>query len=157
MSNIVVFGLGEEKYGVPIEQVMEIIPCSEVTPVPGTPPFFEGFLNVRGELISLINLRKYVGMDKTDNCKDSRILILCSADDKVQGVLVDEVTSIAEVTADQIQPLEENGFGKGFSKELLKGVVETSYGLVVILDIEKIVSGAGDKGELQESSVSGLQ
>jgi len=152
LSNIVVFGLGEGRYGIPIEQIVEIIPCCEVTPVPGTPPFFEGFLNVRGELISLIDLRRYVGMEKLSDNRNSRILILCLEDETEQGVLVDEVTSIAEVEADRIQPLEENSFGKGFPKELLKGVVETSYGLVVILDIEKIISGVADKGEVQETA-----
>ncbi len=148
MSNIVVFGLGEGKYGIPIEQVREIMPCTEVTPVPGAPTFFEGFLNVRGELISLINLRRFIGMEKMENREDTRIIVLSSMENKVQGILVDEVTSIAEISLDELQPLEENIVDKGFAKELLKGVIETSQGLVVILDVDSIMSE--DKTEAQE-------
>ncbi|HCD71684.1 MAG TPA: chemotaxis protein CheW, partial [Thermovirga lienii] len=61
MSSIVVFSLKDERYGVPIEKVREILPLMKVTSVPGTPHYFKGFLNVRGELISLIDLRKFAG------------------------------------------------------------------------------------------------
>lgn len=148
MSNMVVFGLGEEKYGVPIEQVREIMPCSTVTPVPGTPDYFEGFLNVRGELISLVNLRSFVRMNMAENQDDARIMILSSSEGNVQGILVDEVTSIAEISWEDLQPLKEDNAAKGFSKKLLKGVVETPHGLVVILDVEEIISE--EKIEAQE-------
>lgn len=141
MSNIVVFGLGEQKYGIPIEQVREIMPCMQVTPVPGTPACFEGFLNVRGELISLVNLRLFIGMEGLKDLEDARILIICSQEGNVQGMLVDEVTSITEISWDDLQPMEEKTVGKGFAKDLLKGVVETPHGLVVILDVEEIMSG----------------
>lgn len=141
MSNIVVFGLGEQKYGVPIEQVREIMPFMQVTPVPGTPACFEGFLNVRGELISLVNLRLFIGMEALTDLEEAQILIICSEEGSVQGMLVDEVISITEISWDELQPLEEKTVGKGFDRDLLKGVVETPQGLVVILDVEEIMSG----------------
>lgn len=150
MSNMVVFGLGKEKYGIPIEQVREIMPCTKVTPVPGTPDFFEGFLNVRGELISLINLRSFIGMEEMEDREDARILVLSSQEGTVQGILVDKVSSIVEVKGNELQPLEENCVEKGFANEHLKGVVDTPNGLVVILDVERIISG--DRTENQETA-----
>jgi len=140
MSKFVIFGLAEEKYGVSIEQVREIMPCTDVTPVPGTPRFFEGFLNLRGELISLINLRLFVGMEDISQRDEASILILSSREGMVQGILVDEVTSITEISWDDLQTIEEGKDGKGFPKELLKGIVDTDFGLVVILDVERILS-----------------
>jgi purine-binding chemotaxis protein CheW len=140
LSSIVVFRLGAENYGVPIEAVREIIPPSEVTPVPGAPGFFQGILNVRGELVSVINMRRFIGMEELDGNASAKILILASEDGSVQGLLTDDVTSIIDINAEAVQPLCEGGGETGFSKDLLKGVAETEEGLVVIVDVEKILA-----------------
>lgn len=140
MSSVVVFRLGAENYGVPIEAVREIIPPSEVTPVPGAPGFFEGILNVRGELVSVINMRRFAGMEELDDGSSAKILILASEDGSVQGLLTDDVASIVDVPAEAVQSLGEDGGNVGFSKDILKGVAETEEGLVVMVDVEKVLS-----------------
>ncbi len=140
MSSVVVFKLGDEKYGVPIEAVREIIPPSDITPVPGAPSFFEGVLNVRGELVSVISMRRFVGMEELGEDVPVKILIIASSDGTVQGLLTDDVSSIVDIPPEGIQPLDDNANDLGFSKGLLKGVVETDEGLVVIVDVEKMLS-----------------
>jgi purine-binding chemotaxis protein CheW len=137
---VVVFKLGEEKYGVPIESVREIIPPSDITPVPGAPSFFEGILNVRGELVSVISMRRFVGMEDFGEDVPGKILIISATDGTVQGLLTDEVSSIVDIPSEGIQPLDDSADQLGFSKGLLKGVAETSEGLVVIVDVEKMLT-----------------
>lgn len=140
MSSFVVFKLGDEKYGVPIEAVREIIPPSDITPVPGAPAFFEGVLNVRGELVSVISMRRFVGMEDFAEDVPGKILIISATDGTVQGMLTDEVSSIVDIPTEGIQPLDESADQLGFSKGLLKGVAETDEGLVVIVDVEKMLT-----------------
>ncbi|GAB6280846.1 MAG: chemotaxis protein CheW [Thermovirga sp.] len=141
MDSIVVFRLAAQKYGVPIETVREIIPCSDITPAPGTPSFFEGFLNVRGELISVTNLNRFIGISEPVDPKTARILILTTAEGVSRGVLTDDVTSIASFSPEDLQPVKDGKNRAGFSRELLKGVADTGQELVVILDVEKLLSG----------------
>jgi purine-binding chemotaxis protein CheW len=150
MSKIVIFSLGQEKYGVLIHQVREIIPCSQIAPVPGTPDYFEGFMNVRGELISIINLRTFIEMEEIAEKEESRILILSSRKGTIQGILVDEVTSIKEIEWDQLQNVEENRNNKGFPREFLKGVINTDSGLVLVLDVERMFSEEKEEKEEKE-------
>ncbi len=141
MSSIVVFSLGEQKYGVPIEMVREIIPYSEITPVPGTPPFFEGFMNVRGELVSVTNLRQFIGMETPDDQSRFKILILTSMEGSSRGIMADDVTAIVDFSMEDLQPAEAGKKDEGFSKEVLRGVADVDGDLVVVLDVDKLLAG----------------
>lgn len=140
MSSIVVFRLEEQKYGVPIETVREIIPYSEITPVPGTPPFFEGFMNVRGELVSVTNLRQFIGMQTPDDQSRFKILILTSMEGSSRGIMADDVTAIVDFPVEDLQPAEEGKKGEGFPKEVLRGVADVEGDLVVVLDVDKLLA-----------------
>lgn len=140
MSSIVVFSLGEQKYGVPIEMVREIIPYSEITPVPGTPSFFEGFMNVRGELVSVTNLRQFIGMETPDDQSRFKILILTSMEGSSRGIMADDVTAIVDFSVEDLQPAEDGKKGEGFPKEVLRGVADVEGDLVVVLDVDKLLA-----------------
>jgi purine-binding chemotaxis protein CheW len=140
LSSIVVFSLGEQKYGVPIEMVREIIPYSEITPVPGTPPFFEGFMNVRGELVSVTNLRQFIGMETPDDQSRFKILILTSMEGSSRGIMADDVTAIVDFSMEDLQPAEDGKKGEGFPKEVLRGVADVDGDLVVVLDVDKLLA-----------------
>jgi purine-binding chemotaxis protein CheW len=141
LSSIVVFSLGEQKYGVPIEMVREIIPYSEITPVPGTPPFFEGFMNVRGELVSVTNLRQFIGMETPHDQSRFKILILTSMEGSSRGIMADDVTAIVDFSMEDLQPAEAGKKDEGFSKEVLRGVADVDGDLVVVLDVDKLLAG----------------
>ncbi len=140
MSSLVVFSLGKQKYGVPIETVREIIPNSEITPVPGTTPFFEGFMNVRGELVSVTNLRRFIGMEDPDDKSRFKILVLISREGASRGIMADDVTAIVDFSMDDLQPAEDGKRGVGFPKEVLRGVADVGGDLVVVLDVEKLLA-----------------
>jgi len=140
LGSIVVFRLGEQKYGVPIETVREIIPYSEITPVPGTPEFFEGFMNVRGELVSVTNLRKFIGMKTPEDQSRFKILILTSMSGSSRGIMADDVSAIAEFSAENLQPADDGKKGEGFPKDVLRGVADVEGDLVVVLDVDKLLA-----------------
>jgi purine-binding chemotaxis protein CheW len=140
LSSIVVFSLEEQKYGAPIEMVREIITYSEITPVPGTPPFFEGFMNVRGELVSVTNLRQLIGMETPDDQSRFKILILTSMEGASRGIMADDVTAIVDFSLEDLQPAENGKKGEGFPKEVLRGVADVEGDLVVVLDVDKLLA-----------------
>ena len=121
--------------------VREIIPYSEITPVPGTPPFFEGFMNVRGELVSVTNLRQFIGMETPDDQSRFKILILTSMEGSSRGIMADDVTAIVDFSMEDLQPAEDGKKGKGFPKEVLRGVADVDGDLVVVLDVDKLLAG----------------
>ncbi|HDQ93302.1 MAG TPA: chemotaxis protein CheW, partial [Synergistetes bacterium] len=117
MDSIVVFRLGSQKYGVPIGSVKEIIPCSDITPAPGTPPWFQGFMNVRGDLVPVVSLARYIGMEDQSGNGAERILVLISESGNRRGFQTDEVTSIETCSLDEMQDIRDRGNGSGFPRE----------------------------------------
>ena len=141
MDSIVVFRLGSQKYGVPIGSVKEIIPCSDITPAPGTPPWFQGFMNVRGDLVPVVSLARYIGMEDQSGNGAERILVLISESGNRRGFQTDEVTSIETCSLDEMQDIRDRGNGSGFPREFIKGVSDTGKELVVVLDVERLLAG----------------
>jgi len=140
MSRIVVLKLDQERYGIPIEVVREILPFSEITPVPGTPDFFAGFMNVRGELVAVTSLRRFIGKSEPEGPRSSKILVVASEEGGIQGLIADDVTSIEEVSLDSLQPVEDGANSAGFPKGLVLGIAVLGENLVVVLDVEKLLA-----------------
>jgi purine-binding chemotaxis protein CheW len=140
MSRIVVLKLDQEHYGIPIEVVREILPFSEITPVPGSPDFFAGFMNVRGELVAVTSLRRFIGKSEPADRRSSKILVVASEGGGIQGLIADDVTSIEEISLDLLQPVEDGANRAGFPKALVLGVAVLGDDLVVVLDVEKLLA-----------------
>ena len=73
---VIVFNLGEERYGVEISQVKEIILPTQITRIPNVPDFVEGVLNLRGQIAAIINLRKRLGKEPKKNDENTRIIVI---------------------------------------------------------------------------------
>jgi len=140
MGRIVVLKLDQERYGIPIEVVREILPFSEITPVPGSPDYFAGFMNVRGELVAVTSLRRFIGKAEPEDRRCSKILVVASEAGGIQGLIADDVTSIEEVQLDCLQPVEDGSDRAGFPKGLVLGVAVLGENLVVVLDIGKLLA-----------------
>src|ERR1700737_5139900 len=93
---LVVFQLGPELYGVEISRVHEIIRLQSVTRVPHTPEFVEGVINLRGKVISVINLRRRFGLPPAEHSRASRIVVV-DINDQVIGMVVDGVSELLRV------------------------------------------------------------
>jgi purine-binding chemotaxis protein CheW len=134
---ILCFSLGEEYYGVDLRSVKEVIRLCSVTRVPNTPPFVSGVFNLRGEIISLLDLRHLLGLKTSEKKQDSRIVITDISGEPI-GILVDRIESTLEIEETVIQPplatLEGSAAGT------IDGQVQWGSRILVLLNFEKILS-----------------
>lgn len=130
------FSLKTEQYAVPLLKVKEVIAVSIVTPVPHAPSHFKGIMNLRGLVISVIDLRMKFAMETADSASDAAIIILDLSPLSL-GVIVDSIDTVLDVDTADIQdaPDVEDKVG-----EYITGVIRTEKRLVLLLDIEKALS-----------------
>jgi purine-binding chemotaxis protein CheW len=144
---VVSFKLGSEEYGVDIAQVQEINRMVAVTHVPRAPQFMEGVINLRGQLIPIIDLRSRFGMPRAEHTKNTRIVVTEIGTKRV-GMVVDSVSEVLRLPAEHIEPAPE--MITGVDTEYIRGVGKIEDRLIILLDLAKIVSGA-EKRELESA------
>jgi purine-binding chemotaxis protein CheW len=134
---LIVFHLEDEEFGVPISEVREIIATGPVTPIPNSPKFIVGVINVRGEVPVVINLKERFSL-RTKKEFDSKHIVLTEQDKNLFGLLVDEVTEVLRV--------EENTITKApdlvtrIHEDYVKGVLTVDNRLILLLDLAKVLS-----------------
>ena len=108
------FVLGSEEYGLEILKVQEINGMMDVTRVPRTPEYVRGVINLRGRVIPVVNLRRMFGMEPVDDDEKTCIIVVqvARADSQItMGIIVDEVSEVLNISADQIEPPPAFGAG----------------------------------------------
>ncbi|MCW2276693.1 chemotaxis protein CheW [Heliophilum fasciatum] len=134
---LVVFGLGSEEYGVPITQVQEINRLTAPTKIPQAPSFVEGIINLRGKIIPVIDLKKRFQLPWADYSDSTRIIVINIAEHTV-GIIVDAVTEVLRLPLQSVEhPPSMIG---GISAEYLYGVGKIGERLLLLLEIDKILS-----------------
>lgn len=132
---IVNFTIGEVNYGVPVEQVREVRDMQTVTPVPGSPPFVEGVTNLRGQIITVMDLRKRLNLPEKGDASEKIIII--DLGKKAIGVVVDAVTEVSTIRGPDI---EKNSEVTSTLDESILGVGKQGNHLTIILDIAKTIT-----------------
>jgi purine-binding chemotaxis protein CheW len=112
------FEIAGAPYAVPVERVREIVRMRPVTPVPRTPEEVRGVISLRGEMIELIDLGRRLGLGSIESSRQTRIIVVKTADDEVVGLLVDAVKEVMRVSNDAIQPA--TGSDTGVVNDLCK-------------------------------------
>ncbi len=135
---VVSFELGNEEYGVDISQVQEIIRMVEITHVPRAPHFMEGVINLRGQLIPIIDLRTRFGMQRTDKTKSTRIVVTEIGSKRV-GIVVDSVSEVLNIPLEQVENAPDMIAGVG--TEYIQGVGKVNDRLIILLDLTMVISG----------------
>jgi len=146
---VVSFKLGAEEYGVDIDQVQEINRMVAVTHVPRAPQFMEGVINLRGQLIPIIDLRTRFGMPRAEHTKNTRIVVTEIGTKRV-GMVVDSVSEVLRVPAAQIEDAPE--MLTGVDTEYIHGVGKVEDRLIILLDLARIIS-TSERRELESSEV----
>jgi purine-binding chemotaxis protein CheW len=131
------FRIGTEMYALDIMRIREIIRPQRLTPVPMAPPFIEGVINLRGAVVPVVDLRKRFEQPAAGPERRTRILI-CALAGKVIGLMVDEVDEVRRYTRQEIQPSPQ--FLRGRGSEFFLGVCRRDDQLVMLIDLEKILS-----------------
>ena len=143
---VVSFQLGSEEYGVDISQVQEIIRMVEITHVPRAPRFMEGVINLRGQLIPIIDLRTRFGMPRIDATKSTRIIVTEIGSKRV-GIVVDSVSEVLNLPIENVEEAPEMIAGVG--TEYIQGVGKLNDRLIIMLDLTMVISG-DEKRELDQ-------
>ncbi len=146
---VVSFKLGSEEYGVDIAQVQEINRMVAITHVPRAPQFMEGVINLRGQLIPIIDLRTRFGMPRAENTKNTRIVVTEVGTKRV-GMVVDSVSEVLRLPVAQIEAAPD--MITGVDTEYIRGVGKIEDRLIILLDLARIISTA-EKRELDTSEI----
>ncbi|HSV56590.1 MAG TPA: chemotaxis protein CheW [Magnetospirillaceae bacterium] len=154
---MVTFSLGGKEYGIDIMNVKEIARANRFTYVPNTAPFVRGVYNMRGEIISVIDLREmfHLPVEKVEEGTPENLLIL-RVDDHVYGMIVDSIDKVVGISQSSIQPPHPI-FGE-INVRYIQGIVENEGKLYIILDIARIFDSNVGKDEvlaLREASLPG--
>lgn len=137
VSRWVTFKLENEVYGIDVMQVREVLRSTEIAPVPGAPSYVLGIINLRGNVVTIVDTRARFGLGHRDTDDSSRILILEAAD-HVIGFLVDSVCEVAELSASQIEQAPDTGSGE--ASRYISGLCNREDGLLILLDANKMLS-----------------
>ncbi len=124
------FSLGSESFAIPLLQVKEVIALPEVTSVPQTPTYFLGIMNLRGQVITVLDLRVKLGIKPND--QQETVVIICDLAPYSVGIVVDSVNSVLAATPEQISQKPEL---TGTKVESIIGVYQAEDKLILILDI----------------------
>lgn len=142
------FVIGEEHYAIDIMAVREIRGYEPVTKVANAPDYIKGVLNLRGEMVPVVDLRiKFNVGEATYN--EFTIVIVLNIRDRVIGVVVDAVSDVFSVAADDIKPPPE--FGVAFDHAYLNGLVSVNEQMIIVVNIEALITSS-ELGLYEKSS-----
>lgn len=130
----IAYELADEKYGLKISDIYEIIRMQQITPVHNSKPFLEGVINLRGKVIPVVNLHKRFGLPNFINTKFTRIIIVKSREEMI-GIIVDKVNQVVKFT--DIQPPPE--MVAGIDGEYFEGLGITDEGVISLLKIDIVL------------------
>ena len=147
--HIIGFQVGRETYGVPIKSLHEIVRVPEITPVPDAPSHMEGVINLRGKIVSVIDLRKRLGQKNIAASKRNRILVV-EHNNRLCGLMVDSASEVLKLPAADIQPA--TSVFQESAKNCVTGLGKFRGRLIVLLDMARLLefSGAGESGPRSE-------
>ena len=140
--HIVGFRIGRETFGVPISLVHEIVRVPEITAVPDSPGYVEGVINLRGKIVSVVDLRKRFGEKEITPNKKNRILV-AEVGSKMVGLIVDAASEVIKIPESEID-LPPSVFEEG-ELNYVTGVGKVKGRLIILVDLSKILQ----KGELR--------
>lgn len=136
INKYVVFKLENEEYGIDILRVKEIKEMTRITRVPKTPGFVKGVINLRGEVIPVIDLRKKFNLERS-NTEGTRIIIVV-VDEITVGLIIDSSSEVIEIDRDSIE--EPPATIASIDHSYIYGIGKVEERLIILLDVSKIVS-----------------
>lgn len=139
--HIVGFRVGQEVFGVPIHLVHEIVRVPEITSVPDSPGCVQGVINLRGKIVSVVDLRRRFGAKELKSNKKNRILVT-EVGGKLVGLIVDSASEVLKIPENEIElpPVFDQG-----ESNYVTGVGKLNGRLIILIDLNKILQ----KGELR--------
>lgn len=135
-TQFIVFRVGREEFGVAIDKVREIIKSSAITAIPNSPRFIKGIINVRGEIVTTIDIKSYLELD--DKHTEPKHIIVTKQSDCLFGLIVDEVIEIIRAKKENVQ--QPTLLAEHQHEKYINGIIMHENRLIVLLDLMKIIS-----------------
>ena len=143
--HIVGFQVGRETYGVPITSLHEIVRVPEITAVPDAPEYMEGVINLRGKIVSVMDLRKRFGAKEVNADRRNRILVV-EYKRRLSGLIVDSASEVLKIASTDIEPppavLQEGGLN------CVTGLGKYRGRLIMLLDMNKLLEFSGTGAQM---------
>jgi purine-binding chemotaxis protein CheW len=133
----VTFKLESETYGVNVMQVLEILRYTEIAPVPGAPSYVLGIINLRGNVVTVIDTRARFGLMSAEATDNSRVLII-EAEEQVIGILADSVAEVVYLRSSEIDSAPNIGTEE--SAKFIQGVSNRDGELLILVDLNKLLN-----------------
>ncbi len=135
---LVIFKIGEEDFGVEINQVREIVKLVAITRMPKAPAFIEGVVNLRGQIVTVIDLAKRLELPSTGRTEATRIMVVEVADNIV-GMIVDSVSEVLRLSKNDIEDTPSL-INTEVHEQYLRGVGKDNDRLLILLDLNAVLS-----------------
>ena len=135
---VVIFRLGREEFGARIDQVKEIIEITPITLMPKAPSFIEGVINLRGQVIAVIDLSKQFYLPPSERGEETRIVVV-DVDDNIVGMIVDSVPEVLRISEDNIDPTPTL-IESRIDTRYIEGIGKLEDRLFVLLNLREVLS-----------------
>lgn len=133
----VTFRLEDETYGINVMQVQEVLRYTEIAPVPGAPGYVLGIINLRGNVVTVIDTRDRFGMATTEVTDNTRIVII-ETDAQVIGIMVDSVAEVVYLKQSEIETAPS--VGNDETARFIQGVCHKNDELLILVDLDKLLT-----------------
>ncbi len=137
LTQWVTFMLEGEKYGINVMQVREVLRDIEIAPVPGAPDYVLGIINLRGNVVTVVDTRSRFGLPMAETTDESRIIII-ENNDQTLGLLVDSIAEVADILQSQIEMTPN--VGNDDSSKYIQGVHSKDGELLILVSVEKVIN-----------------
>ncbi|PXF52255.1 MAG: chemotaxis protein CheW [Deltaproteobacteria bacterium] len=137
VQQYVIFSINEQTYGIEILKIKEVVSYRKITPLPNMRGFIKGIINLRGVVLPVFDLREKFNLPETTYTHFHTIIVM-EISGRVIGVIVDEITDVVEILPEEIQAT--SNLPPGMKTEYIKGIGKKEDKLVVLLDIDRLLS-----------------
>ena len=131
------FRLDEEVYGINVMLVQEVLRVTEIAPVPGAPNYVIGIINLRGNVVTVIDTRMRFGLPPREMDDSTRIVII-EAENQTVGIIVDSVSEVVDIYSNEIETAPN--VGNDETARYIEGVVSRPEHLLILVDLNKLLS-----------------
>lgn len=126
------FHVGELLLGIEVAQIQEVLRDTKVTPVPKTPAAVSGLINLRGQIVTAVDLRTLFGFGVDQNTDDGSVMLIVDSDTELHSLVVDSVGDVVEVGEEDYENPPDTL--KGEARKLIRGAYKLKSGLLLLLD-----------------------
>mgnify|MGYP001249098999 FL=1 len=136
-GKVLTFLLGKQEYGIQILDAREVVGMMHIDPVPQTPAFMKGVINLRGKIIPVIDLREKFQMEKRESSKETCIVVV-DIKGKMTGTIVDCLSGVVTIEKEDFEDAPE--MGSNIRTDFIIGMAKLENRVIIVLDMERILS-----------------